>query len=191
MLKKFIPLTIFFLLCSCSSTFRPIFQVKPRQEVPLLEASNKASNIVVEVEAKLLPEDLVVEIFDGNLFLAGTIPIQITLTNKSQLNIAFMEKDFSLLSSQGETFTNLKAEDAFESLFDYYKIRAYNPYSYEKVKEDFLTHRLKLKDPFLPNESRSGLLFFKTKKAKTIPKNLQLKLTGKKLFSESLILHLD
>lgn len=184
--KKFIPLIIFLLFCSCS----PAFQVKPRQEVIYSETNNKIFNSIIELKAKLLSEDQIVEIFDGNLFLVGTIPIQVTLTNKTEQNIIFTEKDFSLVNPKGESFNNLKPKDAFESLFDYYKIRAYNPSSYEKMKDNFLTHSLNLKDPFSPNESRSGLLFFKIKKASPSPKGLELKLTQKKLFSENLTITL-
>ncbi len=186
MLKKFIPLIVFFLFCACS----PIFQVKPRQEVPLSKMEAKVSNNIIEMQAKILSEDQVVEDFDANLILAGTIPIQITITNQTQQPIVFIEKDFSLLDFNGQQLSNLKAKEALESLLDYYKIRAYNPYSYEKIQTNFLTHSLLLKEALMPNESRSGLLYFKLKKA-TSTKGLKLKLSRKKIFAESLILALN
>jgi hypothetical protein len=187
MIKKFIPLIVLF--CACS----PTFQIKPKQEVPILESNNKtisdlntATNQILEMQASPLSEDQIIEIFDGNLLLAGTIPIDVTLSNKSKTAILFTEKDFSLTDPQGQKFSNLKAKDAFESLFDYYKIKAYNPASYEKIKANFLTHSINLKDPILPDENRKGLLFFKLKKGKTISKKLELQLSRKKIFTDNL-----
>ncbi|MBI4851803.1 MAG: hypothetical protein HY819_08415 [Acidobacteria bacterium] len=143
------------------------------------------------MQAKLLSEDEIVEIFDGNLLLASIIAIEITLTNKNEQSIIFSEKDFSLLGEQGRVFSNIKDKDVLEKLLDYYKIRAYNPYSYEKMKANLLTHSLSLKTPFMLNESRRGLVFFSLKKTTTIPKGLELKLSRKKFFAESLLLKLD
>lgn len=190
MLKKFIPLIIIF-LCSCS----PTFQIKPRQDISITQKnqniSKSVSNSKIEMQAKLLSEDEIVEIFDGNLLLASIIPIEITLTNKNEQSIIFSEKDFSLLGEQGRVFSNIKDKDVLEKLLDYYKIRAYNPYSYEKMKANLLTHSLSLKTPFMLNESRRGLVFFSLKKTRTIPKGLELKLSRKKFFAESLLLKLD
>ncbi|KAF0240086.1 MAG: hypothetical protein FD167_4248 [bacterium] len=184
MLKKFIPLIVFVLFCACG----PTFQVKPRQEVAFSQMNHKISNNIIEMQAKLLSEDQIIETFDANLLLAGIIPIQVTITNQTQQSIVFMEKDFSVIDSQGQSITNLNAKDALERLFDYYKIRAYNPYSYEKMQANFLTHSLSL--ALMPNESRSGLLYFKPEKANST-KGLKLKLTRKKIFIESLILKLS
>lgn len=186
MLKKFIPIIIIF-LSSCS----PTFQIKPSQEVTLSQTDQKTSNNMVEIQAGLLSEDQVVEIFDANLFLARVIPIQITITNLSQQPIIFSEKDFSLIDSQGKPINSLKAKDALESLLDYYKIRAYNPYSYEKMQANFLTHSIVLKETLMPNEKRSGLLYFKVKKNESfITKGLNLVLR-KKTFAESLRLTIN
>lgn len=186
MQKIFIPLIVIF-FCCCS----PPFQVKPRQDVTFSEITHKTSNDLVQLQAEILSEDQIVEIFDGNLLLAGSIPIKITIVNKSQQSLAFTEKDFSLSNGSKQRFSKLKPSDALESLFKYYKIKAYSPYSYEKIKVAFSTHSLSLEEAFTPNESRSGMIYFKIKPSSPLPKGLQLKLVKEKMLKEGLTISLN
>lgn len=188
MLKKFIPLSLIFLLgLACG----PVFQVKPRPTVDLPEINNKTANSNFILEAAILSEDKAVEIFDANLFLAGIIPLEVKLTNQIQNSVKFSEKDFTLLDSQGRSFRCIKDKDVINKLLDYYKIKAYNPYSHDKLKENFFTYSLSLKESFSPNETRQGLLYFKMGKEKTLGQGLKLSFKNKKISQNSLILTLN
>jgi hypothetical protein len=173
--KTLFLLTILFITTACNTSF----QIKPRQEVSLTKINAISSNFE-PLEAEILSEDKVVEVFDANLFLAGIIPIQVSLTNDNQQPLVFTEKDFVLIDSTGQKFNNIKAKDALDRVFDYYGITAYNIYSYETMKTNFLSHSLALKESFTPGEKRQGLLYFKFEKRSPIPKGLKLKLEKNK-----------
>ncbi|MFY9223539.1 MAG: hypothetical protein WAQ98_12770 [Blastocatellia bacterium] len=188
MIKKFIPLLLIFLLgLACG----PVFQVKPRSTVDLPEINNKTANSSLILEAAILSEDKAVEIFDANLFLAGIIPLEVKLTNQNQTPVKFSEKDFTILDSKGRSFSCIKDKDVINKLLDYYKIKAYNPYSHDKLKEKFFTHSLSLKESFGLDETRQGLLYFKIGKEKAVGQGLKLNFKNKKISQDSLLLTLN
>lgn len=184
MQKKLIFLIFFLILPACNTSF----QIKPRQEVSLSQPSNISSsaipNTTTPLQAQLLSEDKVVEVFDANLFLSGVLPVQISFTNNSQEFLTLQEKDFTLLDLTGRRFSNIKAKDVLNRVFDYYGITAYNIYSYETMKTNFLSHSIVLNEAIKPGETRQGLLYFKFEKRSSIPKGLKIKLEGKKLTSQ-------
>jgi hypothetical protein len=165
------------LLAACAGA---PFKVAPRVEVPVETIRAQASSDRLELRAMLLGEDEIVKLFDGNLLLAGIIPVRVALTNRSQEVLGTGVLEFKLTDGTGRGFPTVKAKDVMKQLYKYYGVRLYSYAPEQEMRARFLTHGLMLEDRLQPAESRQGLIFFKKEKESPIPEGLRLQLTGSK-----------
>lgn len=167
------------------------FKVADRVEVPAINITPAATNTKLELRAQVLNEDEVIGLFDGNLLLAGIIPIRVALTNQTQQPLTFTNRDFQLVTPQGQLCVPVKAKDVVGRLIKYYGYRVYNEYAYKEMQAKFISHDLDLSMPLAVGESRQGMLYFKPKKGKTIPVGLKLNLMANSIKKESLTIELN
>ena len=74
-------ISLLLFLVSCAGA---PFRVSPRVEVPVDTIHPSASSSKLELRAEVLSEDEIVKLFDGNLLLAGIIPIRVALTGTAE-----------------------------------------------------------------------------------------------------------
>jgi hypothetical protein len=165
------------LLVSCAGA---PFRVAPRVEVPVDSIRSSASSSRLELRAQVLDEEEVVKLFDGNLLLAGIIPIRVALTNRSEEALNTGDLKFQLTDVTGRRFSSVKAKDVMKQLIKYYGIRLYSYAPEKEMRARFLTHSLPMEKRLQPAESRQGLIFFKQTKESPLPQGLRLQLSGLK-----------
>jgi hypothetical protein len=173
--RKLIIFLVAALICiACGSA---PFRVQPRVEVPRENISGVATGGALELRAQVLNEDEAVQLFDGNLYLAGIIPVRVALTNVSQQEQSVANAQFQLSDQKGGKLRPIKAQDALARMIKYYGIRYYNVALYDDMKARFLSHSITLPQELAPERSEQGLLYFQQeKKASPLPQGLQLQL---------------
>src|SRR6185369_8946383 len=144
-------ISLLLFLVSCAGA---PFRVSPRVEVPVDTIHPSASSSKLELRAEVLSEDEIVKLFDGNLLLAGIIPIRVALTNRSEEALNTAELQFSLTDTTGKRFSSIKAKDVMKQLIKYYGVRLYSYGPGQEMKARFLTHSLPKEDRLQPAESR-------------------------------------
>ena len=132
----------------------------------------------LELRAQLLSEDESMNLFDGNLLLAGVIPVRTALTNRGGTTLTAKKLEFQLIDSSGRRFKLIKPKDAIDQMIKYYGYRAYSYQPTQEMKERFASHGLNFDKALQPAESRQGLIFFKQEKDSPQPSGLRLQLTG-------------
>src|SRR5205807_2624484 len=88
--------------------------------------------------------DEAVQLFDGNLYLTGIIPVRVALTNLAEQPATITNAQFQLIDQKGTKFKQIKAQDALSRMIKYYGIRYYNVALYDDMKARFLTHSITL-----------------------------------------------
>jgi hypothetical protein len=140
------------------------FDVKPRTTVQPLPSMNNAATVEVKgltLSGELIKdEDYLYDTFDGNLILAGILPVRVKLQNESAEKVDVKDAKFTLLDATNHTFKIMDGEKAYKQLRKYYGIKIYNKSGNNEAKEDFSGYELERKKPLSSNESREGLLFF-------------------------------
>src|ERR1044071_1882526 len=94
-------------LFSCSSV---PFKVQPRVEVAPASIAGLAAGKNIDLRAQLLAEDEIVHLFDGNLLLAGIIPVRVAITNHSEQRQFISQSEFQLSDQSGRRFSLVKAK---------------------------------------------------------------------------------
>lgn len=169
-------LTILLVIITMSACTGVPFNVKPRVDLPAEQIANRAATASVDLRAELVSENEAETLFDGNIWLAGVIPVRVALTNKSAAVIESDDLKFSLVDETGRRFPLLKPKDAFKKMIDYYGVRFYNLALHEEMKDRFLNYGAALNNGLLPAESQQGMLFFKHVKEAAEPAGLRLEL---------------
>ncbi|MEW6735769.1 MAG: hypothetical protein AB1489_31040 [Acidobacteriota bacterium] len=154
------------------------FKVVPRVEVPPASITGVVADGALELRAQLLSEDEVVKLFDGNLWLAGIIPIRVVLTNRGEEVLLTNKFNFQLKDAAGHSFQSIKAPQALEKMRKYYGVRLYSNELYKEMQARFISHSFNLEAAFTPSESRQGLIFFTQTKERPAPAGLRLELRG-------------
>ncbi len=108
----------------------------------------------------LTDEDKLYDTFDGNLILAGILPVRVKLQNSGAEKVELKSAKFELRGATNSVFKLLEAEKAYKQLRKYYGITIYNKRGNSESKADFSTYALDVKKSLAGNETREGLLFF-------------------------------
>lgn len=156
------------LLASC--TGKP-FSVKPNVDLARQNEPVKArvGDLLVGA-APLVDEDLLFEVFDANLILAGVLPVMLKVTNEGSEQIRLERVTFEL-EGDGRELDLIDARGAFKRLVSYYGISLYNKRGYRDSLEEFRSYELDRRNALAPSQERGGLLFFGSK-------NRELPLSG-------------
>ena len=120
------------------------FNVKPRPDTPPLENGVKAEagNLTVQAEV-LTDEDILVDIFDANLILAGILPVRIAVANSAQEPVDLKNAKFEIRAG-GRAYKAVNAKSAFKRLISFYEITTYGKQGYKDSQSDFASHALDL-----------------------------------------------
>lgn len=144
-------------LFSCSS----VFTIKPKNELPPLVAAGAAAVSQLEIEATALTTDAeVIDTFEGNLLLAGVVPVRVEVRNLRESALSLSSARFVLATSEGDHFKPLSPKKTFERLIEYYDVGAYSRGAYANTLEGFESLALDLRTPLEAKESRQGFLYF-------------------------------
>ena len=140
------------------------FEVKPRTTVQPPPSMNYAATVEVNgltFSGELMKdEDYLYDTFDGNLILAGILPVRVKLQNASTEKVEVKDAKFTLLDATNHAFKIMDGEKAYKQLRKYYAIKIYNKSGNNEAKKDFSSYELDRKKPLNSNEIREGLLFF-------------------------------
>jgi len=172
--------TLSILLGCCTLLFTACgapFKVAPRVEVPLESFTHRAETARVTVYAGApLSEDEVVRLFDGNLLLAGLLPVRVSIVNQSSAMVETSRARFYLVTADGKRLKQVSPKDALKKLFDYYGVRTYNVASFETLRERFSAHALTFPDKLSEGAQVQGIIFFDLAKAEAPSSGLTLRI---------------
>lgn len=146
-----------FLLGGCNS----VFTIRPKNDLPPFESAGQALAPEIEIEARAFLSDAeVINTFEGNLLLAGIVPVRVRVKNPAGSQLVLFSARFELASAGGRLFKPLSAKKTFERLLKYYNIRAYSRGAYANTIEGFEHLALDTRTPLASIESRQGFLYF-------------------------------
>lgn len=160
------------LLLSISCSGAP-FKIAPKVPVDPVTITNSTANDRLELRAAILNEDEVVDLFDGNLILAGIIPVRVVINNRTAQSVELSDVKFRL-SSGKKKFDEKKAKDVLKQMVKYYGVRLYNPTAYDEMQTAFINYSLDVNKTIDSGETRQGLIFFKFIKEQPLPTGLNL-----------------
>jgi hypothetical protein len=154
------------------------FNVKPRPVAPPAEFRARATAGTVEVRAGAIrDEDYLYSTFNGNLILAGVLPVKLSVKNGGAAPVDLKSVRFLLVAS-GQRQKPIEPRSAFKRMMKYYKIRLYNPEGYKSSLADFVSYGFDSRAPLLPGESRWGLLFFENPSGERVGSGIALSVKG-------------
>lgn len=146
-----------FLLGGCNS----VFTIRPKNDLPPFESAGRAVAPEIEIEARAFLSDAeVINTFEGNLLLAGIVPVRVRVKNPAGSQLVLSSAQFELASAGGRLFKPLSAKKTFEQLLTYYHIRAYSRGAYANTIGGFEQLALDTRTPLASIESREGFLYF-------------------------------
>lgn len=145
------------LLVSC--TGKP-FSVKPSVDLTkhLPPVKARVGEMVVAA-APVVDEDLLFDVFDANLILAGVLPVMVKVTNKGSEQIELERVRWELAGDGGE-LDLLDTKGAFKRLISYYGISTYSKRGYRESLGEFKAYELDRENALAPLEERRGVMFF-------------------------------
>ena len=128
---------------------------------PVISGARAESNgITIQAEA-ITDEDFLNDTFDGNLILAGILPVRAMIKNEGAQPIILKKARFEVRPTTGKNFKLANARSAFKRLISYYGISTYSKEGYEESLSTLSSYALDLEAPLAAGESRQGLMFFK------------------------------
>lgn len=146
------------LLAGCSG--KP-FNVKTQVALPALATAPAAESPGLRLQAAIVrDEDLLLETFDANLILAGVLPVNLMITNRTAQPLDLRKARFAVRTADGHAYKAADAKRAFKRLIKYYEISTYSKPDYAQSQEDFASYALDINRPLAMGESRQGMLFF-------------------------------
>jgi hypothetical protein len=146
------------LLTGCND--RP-FDVKTSVHLPATADAPVGESQGIRMQAAAVrDEDFLVETFDANLILAGILPVNVTVTNRTGQPLDLRKARFEVRALDGHSYKASEAKRAFKRLIKYYEISTYSPPAYKQSQEDFAAYALDVTRPLAIGESRQGMLFF-------------------------------
>ena len=137
------------------------FDVKTQVALPAMADAPVAEAPGLRMQAAAVrDEDFLLTTFDANLILAGILPVNITITNRTAQPLDLRKARFTVRATDGHSYKAAEAKSAFKRLIKYYEISTYSKPDYKKSLEDFAAYALDLSRPLAMGESRQGMLFF-------------------------------
>ncbi len=137
------------------------FRVAPRVTLPPEAYSALAERDAIRVRASAFrDEDKILATFDGNLLLAGVMPVRVMLENTGGTSVALSGDGFKLRDGQGKEWKRLSIDRARKRLVAYYEVKAYSESGGKLFAEKFAAHGLPEKIALDPGGGVQGLLFF-------------------------------
>lgn len=158
-------LTIFPLLLGlvgCGSPFR----VPERVRIPTSSPHDRAYRAGLSASATMITdEDLLFELFQANLRLAGILPIYLEMRNDGAAPAGLRGMKVEAHDALGRRLARISPEDALRQLHDYYGVRLYRPASKKELQERFKQIGFPFDPPLRPGQDRGGFLFFQLPKS--------------------------
>jgi hypothetical protein len=149
---------MFILLAGCGG--KP-FDVKTQVALPPLTDAPVGESQGIRLQAAAVrDEDFLLETFDANLILAGILPVNVTITNRTAQPLDLHKARFEVRAIDGHSYKAAEVKPAFKRLIKYYEISTYSKPAYKKSQEDFAAYALDTTSPLAMGESRQGMLFF-------------------------------
>ena len=137
------------------------FNVKTQVALPAIADAPVAEAQGVRMQAAAVrDEDFLLATFDANLLLAGILPVNVTITNRTAQPLDLHKARFEVRVLDGHSYKAAEAKRAFKRLIKYYGISTYSKPAYKKSLEDFAAYALDMTRPLAMGESRQGMLFF-------------------------------
>jgi|SRR5205085_637753 len=149
---------ILLLLAGCGG--KP-FNIKTQAALPAPADAPLAESGGVRLQAAAVrDEDFLVATFDGNLILAGVLPVSVTVTNRTAQPLDLRKARFEVRAADGHAYKAADPKRAYKRLIKYYGISTYSKRGYKESQEDFAAYALDTGGPLAVGESRRGVLFF-------------------------------
>ena len=156
-----------------------LYRVKPVVDAPAASTTTGAVSAGgVNVRAvPLLRDEEGQELFEANLLLAGLLPVRVEIGNESTAPLSFKRVRFRLRDQAGKEWKYRTHKQAVSSLLDANEIYLYNPNSRAAFERALGAHALDTATPLAVNQSRRGLIFFRTPKKEAVEGRPSLTLT--------------
>jgi hypothetical protein len=137
------------------------FNVKTQVALPAITDAPVGELQGIRMQAAAVrDEDFLIATFDANLILAGILPVNVTITNRTAQPIDLRKARFEVRAIDGHSYKAAEAKRAFKRLIKYYEISTYSKPAYKESQEDFAAYALDTIRPLAMGESRQGMLFF-------------------------------
>ncbi len=149
-----------FCLLTVGCGYEP-FKVASKVTLPPDAYSASAERDAVRVRASAFRnEDDILATFDGNLLLAGVMPVRVMLENAGSASVTLSAGGFKVRDGRGKEWRRIPSDKARNRLVAYYEIRAYSESGGKMFAEKFAAQGLPEKITLDPGGSYQGLLFF-------------------------------
>jgi hypothetical protein len=146
----------------------------PKGAPPPLAATDQG----LVAAAKVLAGDEAMEQFDANLLLAGVVPVDVRLANRTAANIPLGPLRWELKDGGATLFKLLPPKKALKRVMGFYGNRLYRPAAYQHTFESYERLALPLATTLEPQAELRGFLFFETKYEATNLRGLTLTISG-------------
>lgn len=154
-------ISLILLACLLLGGCHSVFTIRPKDDLPPFESAGQALAPEIEIEARAFLSDAeVIGTFEGNLLLAGIVPVRVRVKNPAGSELVLSSARFELASAGGRLFRPLSAKKTFEQLLKYYNVRAYSRGAYANTIGGFEQLALDTRTPLASIESREGFLYF-------------------------------
>jgi hypothetical protein len=163
-----------------------LFNIAPRVEVAPDNfcCKTNVSNITVAAEA-LTDEDKVIATFDGNILLAGVLPVRVLVENHSSSSLDLNRVQFLLVDATGNQYKQLETKKALDRMVGYYGISYQRQGAYKATLEDLTSVSFSTQPPLAANETRQGFVYFAVDPAQGIPQGLKIIVKRLRLVNEN------
>lgn len=122
----------------------------------------------------LTDEDKILATFDGNLLLAGILPIRTLIENRSGAAVDSKRAQFVLVDSSGHQYKELDPKQALKQMVKYYGIQYQRKGSFEKTLTDLNAVSFLKQPPLAASETRQGFVYFAIDATRGVPQGLKL-----------------
>ncbi|MEN3333206.1 MAG: hypothetical protein V7641_2571 [Blastocatellia bacterium] len=137
------------------------FEVKTQVALPAITNAPVGETPGIRMQAAAVrDEDFLLATFDANLILAGILPVNLTITNRTAQPLDLRKARFTVRAIDGHAYQAAEAKRAFKRLIKYYEISTYSKPAYKESQEDFAAYAFDATRPLAIGESRQGMLFF-------------------------------
>lgn len=149
-------------LAGCGSPFR----VPERVRIPTSSPHDRAARAGLSASATMITdEDLLFELFQANLRLAGILPIYLEMRNDGAAPAGLRGMKVEAHDAMGHRLARVSPEDVLRRLHDYYGVRLYRPASKKELQERFKHIGFPFDHPLRPGQHQEGFLFFELPKS--------------------------
>jgi hypothetical protein len=162
-----------------------LFNIAPRVEVAPDNFCCKAnvSNITLAAEP-LIDEDKILATFDGNVLLAGVLPVRVMVENHSASSLDLKRAQFILVDTSGHQYKQLETKKVLDRMVGYYGISFQRQGSYKATLADLTAVSFPTQPPVAVNETRQGFVYFAIDPAQGVPQGLKIIVRRLNLASE-------